>query len=149
MERDIKHYWKATEYNKMEIRYPDLKTRVQSTFIDLLLMFALMFFAASIFDKINPDQIEDDGILKAVVFILIWCVYEPLAIATGCTLGNYLMKIRVKRFEDTSKKINILQSFLRFIVKILLGWISFLTIHGNKERRAIHDFVAGSVMIEK
>jgi uncharacterized RDD family membrane protein YckC len=67
----------------------------------------------------------------------------------GCTLGNYLMKIRVKRFADNKRKINLLQAYIRFVVKVLLGWISFLTINSNKERRAIHDFVAGSVMLEK
>ena len=47
-----------------------------------------------------------------------------------------------------TKKINILQALIRYILKVGLGWISFLTIHSNKERRAIHDFAAGSVMIE-
>jgi uncharacterized RDD family membrane protein YckC len=133
----------------MGIRYPDLKTRVQSTFIDTILMLALMFLAATILDKVNPSQDEEDGWIRGLIFISIWGVYEPLSMTIGCTFGNYLMKIRVKRTSDNMKRINLLQAFVRFVVKIALGWISFLTIHSNKERRAIHDFVAGSVMIEK
>jgi hypothetical protein len=33
------------------------------------------------------------------------------------------------------------------VLKTLLGWISFLTITRNTERRAIHDLVSGSVMV--
>lgn len=130
----------------MVVRYPDLKTRVQSTLIDTILMVALMFLAAIILEKINPSQNEDDGWIRGVIFILIWGIYEPVTMTLGCTLGNYLMNIRVRKITDNTKRINLLQSFIRFILKILLGWISFLTIHSNKERRAIHDFVAGSVM---
>lgn len=133
----------------MEKRYPDLKTRIQSTFIDTMLMLGLMFLAATILDKINPSQEEEDGWIRGLIFIAIWGVYEPLAMTIGCTVGNYMMKIRVKRNSDNSKRINLLQAYARFVVKIALGWISFLTMHSNKERKAIHDFVAGSVMIEK
>jgi uncharacterized RDD family membrane protein YckC len=42
-----------------------------------------------------------------------------------------------------------LQAFFRYVLKISLGWISFLTMHSNSQRRAIHDFAAGSVMIKK
>jgi uncharacterized RDD family membrane protein YckC len=132
----------------MEKRYPDLKTRVQSTFIDSILIIVLMFGAAWLLDKINTGE-EQEGWLKAVIFVLIWGIYEPLSMTLGCTLGNYLMKIRVRKETDNGKRINLLQAFIRFIVKILLGWISFLTIHFNDERRAIHDFAAGSVMLEK
>jgi uncharacterized RDD family membrane protein YckC len=133
----------------MEIRYPDLKTRVQSTFIDVLLMVVLMFGAATILDKAGIGDGENDGWIKAVVFVGIWGVYEPLSMTLGCTVGNYLMKIRVRKHELTTSKINILQAYVRFAIKLLLGWISFLTIHSNKERRAMHDLAAGSVMIEK
>ena len=37
---------------------------------------------------------------------------------------------------------------IRYPVKLLLGWISFLTINSNPKRRAIHDLASGSVMIK-
>ena len=134
----------------METRYPDLKTRIQSIFIDSMLMIALMFLSAWILDKINPSQQEEeDGMLRAIIFISIWGVYEPLSMTLGGTLGNYLMKIRARKFSDNKKKMNLLQAYVRFMVKLLLGWLSFLTINSNKERRAIHDLVGGTVMIAK
>ncbi len=107
-----------------------------------------MFVAAWIFDKTGMNE-ENTGWIKAVTFIGIWGVYEPLATTLGCTAGNYLMNVRVRQYENTGQKINILQAYLRFIIKFFLGWMSFLTIHSNKERRAIHDLVAGTVVIEK
>lgn len=133
----------------MEIRYPELKKRLQSTFIDILFMIGLMFISGMILDRINPSQEEDDGIIRAVIFVSIWGIYEPVCTSLGCTLGNYLIKIRVRRYGNVTKRIDIFRAFFRFVVKFLLGWLSFLTISGNKERRAIHDFVADSVMIEK
>jgi uncharacterized RDD family membrane protein YckC len=133
----------------MEVRYPDLKTRVQSVFIDSVLMIVLMFVAGVVLDRMDPSQSEDDGWIKAIIFILILGTYEPVTTVIGCTLGNYLMKIRVKKFSDNTRKINLLQAYIRFIVKILLGWISFITINSNKEKRAIHDFAAGTLMVEK
>jgi uncharacterized RDD family membrane protein YckC len=56
------------------------------------------------------------------------------------------MNISVKNFSN-KKSINIFQSFFRFFVKIGLGWLSFLTIHSNPQKRAIHDKFSGTVMI--
>jgi hypothetical protein len=66
----------------------------------------------------------------------------------GCTIGNYIKGIRVRKNEDISQKINIGQAILRYPIKLALGWISFLTINSNLQRRAIHDLASGSVMIK-
>jgi uncharacterized RDD family membrane protein YckC len=77
-------------------------------------------------------------------------LYEPISNATlGYTFGAFLFKFRVRDKADTNKKLPFLKGLLRFIIKILLGWVSFLTIHSDSMRRAIHDRVAGSVVITK
>ena len=133
----------------MQIAYPSLSKRIQSIFIDLLLMIGLMAASGWILDKINPEQKEGDEWLRAVLFIGIWGVYEPLAMTFGCTLGNYLIKIRVRKHNDPGSKINLIQAYMRFVVKFFLGWLSFITISFNDERRAIHDFASGTIMLEK
>jgi hypothetical protein len=67
----------------------------------------------------------------------------------GFTIGNYLKGIRVRKVSNTSNRINFIQAFFRYVLKISLGWISFLTIHSNNQKRAIHDLAVGSVMIKK
>src|SRR5580704_4974844 len=124
----------------MEPTYPTLLDRVQSIFIDVFFLFALTFVFAAILDKfeIPPDWI------RVALFFALWAIYEPLATTMGCTLGQYVKRIRVKDHEDPAKRIAFFPSLIRYVLKTILGWVSFLTISTNKERRAIHDFVAGS-----
>ena len=128
----------------MEEKYPLLIDRVQSTLIDILLIVALTFVFSEIFDKTGnpPDWV------KQVCFWGLWLVYDPLCTSLGCTLGNYIKGIRVRRVSDTSRRINILQALVRYLFKFFLGWVSFLTITTSPRRQAIHDFIVGSVMIK-
>jgi uncharacterized RDD family membrane protein YckC len=123
--------------------YPSLLRRIQSSVIDFLLILALMVLITQLADQFDNFPSE----LRAVLFVLI-LLYEPLCITFGCTLGNYIMKIRVRQYEDENKRINLFQSIIRYTVKVMLGWLSFLTIHTNTEKRAIHDLFIGSVMIK-
>ena len=127
-----------------QTEYPLLGDRVQSSFIDLILIVILMFVFASILDRYEhvPDWI------RVVLFVGLWAVYEPVCTTLGCTVGNYAKGIRVRQHERITKRINIFQALLRYVLKIGLGWLSFVTIHSNTERRAIHDFAVGSVMIK-
>jgi uncharacterized RDD family membrane protein YckC len=127
------------------VEYPTLSDRVQSTFIDTIFIVIMMFIFASALERYEntPDWI------RIALFFGLWAVYEPLCITLGCTIGNYIKGIRVRSNRDRTKRINFLQAFFRYVLKFTLGWISFLTIHANKERRAIHDLAVGSVMIRK
>jgi hypothetical protein len=104
-----------------------------------------MFLLASLFDNFThvPDAV------RAASFIALFLVYEPLCTTLGCTLGNYIKRIRVKKATNTAHRINFLQAVIRYVLKVLLGWISFLTIHSNNQKRAIHDFASGSVMVKR
>ncbi len=123
--------------------YPELKTRIGSSIIDAVLLVVMMFVFASMLDKYGevPDWV------RISMFLSLFLVYEPLCMTIGCTLGNYINGIRVRKNSDSSKRINILQALVRYPVKVILGWISFLTISSNSKRRAIHDMVSGTVMI--
>ena len=128
----------------METFYPDLSERVQSTFIDMILLVIAMFAATALLDKF--DNVPDS--VRVAVFVGLWIAYEPLLMTFGCTLGNYMKGIRVRKAADTTKKINILQALVRYPIKLFLGWISFLTINSDSKRRAIHDLAAGTVMVK-
>jgi uncharacterized RDD family membrane protein YckC len=128
----------------MNESYPPLSDRIQSAFIDTILIVVSMFVFAGILDKLEnvPDWI------RIVLFAGLFVAYEPLCMTLGFTLGNYVKKIRVRKNADTTKRINIFQAVIRYPVKLFLGWISFLTINSNPKRRAIHDLVSGTVMIK-
>jgi uncharacterized RDD family membrane protein YckC len=128
----------------MEEKYPELKERFQSTLIDTLIIITLMFVVSSFLDHF--DSVPEW--LNVVLFIGLFIAYEPLCMTFGATPGNYWKRIRVRKYSDTKKRINFFQAILRYPIKVLLGWISFLTIHSNPKRRAIHDLVSGTVMIQ-
>jgi uncharacterized RDD family membrane protein YckC len=86
--------------------------------------------------------------LRVAMFLTVWLVYEPLFTILGGTIGNRMNGIRVRKSNDLHATVNIFQSLLRYVLKLTLGWLSFLTIHTSPERRAIHDLAAGSVMIK-
>ena len=89
-----------------------------------------------------PDSI------RMWLFLILFVFYEPVCNAFGTTLGNYIVKIRVRKFANPQKRINIVQSFIRYFFKMLFGWFSFITIFRSKDNRAIHDYMGGSVMIK-
>lgn len=128
--------------NQTQFEYPLLLRRIQSLFIDgMLLLFVMVII-----------MIASDGQTNAITirissFVILSILYEPVLTAYGHTLGQRIMGIRVRNVSDPSKRINILQSYIRFVVKNFFGWISFITIHFNREHRAIHDFAGSSVMI--
>lgn len=125
------------------VEYPPLIDRIKSTFIDTTFIILSMFLFGALLDKYSeaPDWI------RFALFVGLWLVYEPLSTSLGGTIGNYLIGIRVRKHLSPGKKINIFRAMLRYLLKVSLGWLSFLTMHSNTERRAIHDLLAGSIMI--
>ncbi|MEO6454225.1 MAG: RDD family protein [Ginsengibacter sp.] len=125
-------------------KYPQLTDRIQSTFIDTILIIILMFVFANILDSFDnvPDWV------RIIMFTGLFIIYEPLCMTFGFTLGNFIKGIRVRKNSDTTKRINLFQAIVRYPIKVILGWISFLTINSDPRRRAIHDIISGSVMIK-
>ena len=123
-------------------RYPLLLKRYQSVFIDFLLFCLLLIVAMVILGESPARQA-----VMLCMGILFTLVYEPFLTAYGATVGQYVIGIRVRDARNPNKRINILQAYVRIIVKLMLGWISFVTIHFNPQHRAIHDLAGSSVMI--
>ena len=126
--------------------YPLLLKRVQSTIADLLVIVLLMLLASKLLEALGEDAPDW---VNVILFFVIWGVYEPVCIAYACTVGNLLTGIRVRDANAPAKKIPLWRAYIRYALKTCLGWLSFLTIHSNPQRRAIHDLGAGSVMILK
>ncbi len=124
--------------------YPSVSDRVKAVFTDTFIMVIFMIIATLIFSFF--ENVPDNA--RMVTFIFIVFLYDPLFTTFfGGTLGHMMNGIRVKREKDETKNIILPLAFIRFIFKSLLGWISLLTITGNKKRKAIHDMVVRSVVV--
>ena len=128
----------------MNEQYPEIKDRIQSTFIDTILIIVVLFILSSIMDRYEsmPDW------LRITMFAVPFFFYEPIFQTFGCTLGNLVMGIRVRRNSNPEKRINFFQAMIRYPVKVVLGGISLLTIGSDPKKRALHDLASGSVMIK-
>lgn len=129
---------------EVEQNYPPLVKRFQSLLIDqVFIVICMAFFSVLLGD---PENGNTNG-LRGFLFFALFLAYEPFCMSFGCSVGNYIAGIRVRQFNDQSKKINIFNSYLRFAIKYLLGIISFFTVTSDKFKRAIHDKASGSIMI--
>lgn len=117
--------------------------RTKSSTIDTLFLIGLAFIIAELLSYFENVPTE----LKAILFISLM-LYEPVCISFGKTLGNYLIKIRIRRSSNDSKKLNLLRSLIRFILKLIFGWTSYITIFKNPRKRTIHDLISGATTIE-
>ncbi len=120
-----------------------LLDRTKSSTIDTLLLILIAFCMADLLGWFD----EVAAWVKALLFLML-VLYEPICISLGATYGNIKMNIRVRRSSNESKKLNIFRSLLRFTIKLLLGWLSYVSIFKNPRKRALHDLISGATVIE-
>jgi uncharacterized RDD family membrane protein YckC len=128
----------------VEYHYPTILRRYLSTFIDGVFVLAVFILTSYIF------QHEGEMVTKVRIIIILFMffVYEPFCTSMFCTLGQKVTGIRVRKI-GSYERISILSAYLRITIKLFLGIISFFTIPFSKDRRAIHDFAVGSVVIHE
>lgn len=126
--------------------YPGVADRVKAVVADSIVIIIFMIivtYSFSIFENV-PDN------ARIIAFIFIFFLYDPIFTSLfGGTIGHMMFGIRVKRDKNRKKNILFPLAIIRFLVKASLGWISLLTVSGNKKRKAIHDSLVGSVVVYK
>lgn len=128
--------------------YPKLGVRVRAALIDSVILAAFFFPTVVI--------IEAAGVTNHALKVILFCfpiipilVVEPgLVSFTGGSIGHHLLKIRVAKAEGAGN-IGLPAAIVRFICKLLLGWTSLLFIPISSRHQALHDRVAGSVVLSK
>ncbi len=128
----------------MEIQYCTLTDRIKSMLIDALFLIAVMMVFSTALDMVKNPLVW----LRVAIFIAIWFLYEPFCVAYGCTIGQYIMRIRVRRASNPAARINIVLSYIRYIIKLAFGWLSFLSVAFNPNRQAIHDLAVESIVVK-
>jgi uncharacterized RDD family membrane protein YckC len=122
--------------------YPLLVKRYQCVLIDGMLLFFTMVVTMVILGD-SPYR-QPVMVSLGILFAL---GYEPILTAYSATIGQRMMGIRVRQIDNPALPINIVQAYVRVIVKWLLGWLSFVTINFSPAHRAVHDMAGKSVVI--
>ena len=125
------------------ITYPSFLKRIMVMTINFMII-GIIFFTLVIF--LNKFEIDDIYIVGDM-FIVLVIILDPILITlTGGTMGHHLLKTKVLN-NKTNKNINLFLSVLRFIVKIFFGGLSFLFILITNKKRALHDIISNSVVV--
>lgn len=130
----------------MEYKYPQLMDRVKATFADLFIVISFLAIVGYLF---QTNGMADSSVKKYIIIITVF-FYEPLLVSLmGGTLGHIMMQLRVVDEDNPQQKINFFRAFFRFVLKTIMGWISFLTVTSDEKKRAIHDKAVGAVVLLK
>jgi uncharacterized RDD family membrane protein YckC len=122
--------------------FPSLLRRCQANLIDRTITYAILGGLLCVVAEINNDSWP----LK-IAAILMAFSYEPLMVSfLRRTIGQWMTGITVVSLT-LDQKISLLNSYSRFGLGLILGWVSFLAIHSNKERRALNDLVTDTVLV--
>jgi uncharacterized RDD family membrane protein YckC len=126
-----------------EGKYATFQQRFGGLAIDVCILTMLSILMAIL----TKDLKEEEGYIRLVIFLFILFTYEPLLTLTGGTLGHRAMKTRVRKQKDELIHLNILQVYLRFIVKLFAGPFRGFSWINKKKNLALHDIVSGSVVV--
>ncbi len=128
----------------MNPNYATLPYRIKAAIIDGIIIIVAMYGVVEIFAFFETVPTS----LRIITWISIFILYEPLLVSKlSGTVGHMYVGLAIKQEDNPSKNISFPSAIFRFIVKILLGWISFLTVSGNVKRKAIHDYAAHSIVL--
>ncbi len=128
------------------LEYPSLVTRIQAIVVDSIVILIVFILASYILDILGeiPDSV------RGFILIFMLFLYDPILTSlTAGTLGHKVMGLKVICFSEKERKLSVPRAIIRSFVKGVLGWISFFTVTGNREKRAIHDIISGSIVLKK
>lgn len=123
--------------------YPPLSRRYVAAVVDGMVVLVGMIVVASLFEDAPPWLTP----VRVALFVALWVGYEPMCTAFAATVGQRLFGFRVRRASEPTRRIGLPAALLRYVVKLLLGVLSFLTMGVNRRQRALHDLASGSVVI--
>ena len=124
------------------LHYPELNRRYFCSFIDGMIVFTT---AMAVGLALQGERLV--GVRIAAILLVVF-TYEPVLTSRLCTAGQVAMGLRVRRYNALNERISLPAAYLRYMVKLILGFYSFFAMSFNKERRAVHDLVAGSIVVE-
>lgn len=122
--------------------YPNLLRRYLGAVVDFIVVILVVVSIGQL-----PFLSRDTHGFGEIVLLLVFLNYEPVLTRFLCTVGQALMRFRV-RDMTSERRPPIWRLYIRLIIKTTLGLISFLTLPARADRRAIHDLAARTLVVE-
>ncbi|QRM18732.1 hypothetical protein GBK02_04635 [Dechloromonas sp. TW-R-39-2] len=136
-----------------------IKSRVLAYLIDLLIGIAALFLGSQIIKTLDTTNLLSIfGIFVAIAIVLGVPVYQAVLLSlTGQSIGKKMLKLRVVTFPEASNSGFARAVFKRWWLPSLLylipylGWVFWMAdclFIFNKNRRCLHDLVAGTMVVQ-
>jgi len=127
----------------MPNKYPSAARRYFAALLDLCFIIFMLWVVSKILIHFgyNHENIETWKLL------LPFMLYEPILSSQFATVGQLVFSFRVRKISEVDKAA-IWQTIPRAFFKYILGFISFLTMPARADRRAIHDIVTNTIVVE-
>jgi uncharacterized RDD family membrane protein YckC len=123
-------------------KYPTLTRRYFATAIDVVFVLAAIIMISYLFENAGETGVK----VRVGLILSLFFLYEPLCTSRFCTLGQKIMRIRVRRYPSL-ERISLFMAYARILIKALFGMLSFFTLPFSQKRRAIHDMAARSIVV--
>lgn len=129
----------------MKIEFATINKRVKAAIIDSIFLIVIALLVGEFFAVAELNN----ATFKIIAFVLIFILYDPFFTSFyGATIGHSYNHISVKQENNPKKNINFHHAFIRFLIKVSLGWLSLLSIINSTNKKAIHDYAVKSIVIE-
>jgi uncharacterized RDD family membrane protein YckC len=130
-------------------------------FLGLVMLLLILISQIVSWGKISLDDSSIDKLMEnpfvVVIVILIWGLYKiGLLVKNEATPGKIWRKLKIVQNKD-GKRINLIRSIVRETCQVvyfipLLGTLiylgSVLMVLFSRNRRSIHDFIAGTIVVQ-
>jgi uncharacterized RDD family membrane protein YckC len=132
--------------------YPNLLRRSMAALIDLV----VVIFVITII--VRSSALADLPWLKVVLAIAVPLTYEPVLSAYACTIGQALMRTRV-RDAETLRRIPLQKAYLRWVLKYIASVVgaggassaagipTAVSAFPDDGHRALHDLQSATVVV--
>lgn len=141
-----------TDNSEVTIPYASVTERFVALLIDYALVFIVLQFILSAFLGLIGKRYDGDYILFCFLLLnAVFVLYETIcSCGDRTTLGKVLVGIGVMR-KDLEGPLPWYRAFLRavgYYISTALFFCGFLFAFVDNKKRALHDFIAGSVVVE-
>ncbi len=132
------------ESNK-PIIYVRLSRRLKAVIIDMFVMIISIISSIYLVGQVGFES----SIFSMSMIIVFSLSIEPICVRfTGASIGHHLFGIRIRQ-SISDNKINLFNSYLRTIFKLLVGTMSLITVMSTRKHQALHDMISRSIVVLK
>ena len=118
-------------------RYATFTRRFRAVLVDTILVssaFVLLLIVGE-----SADNVPGSGRIILVLMVGLAFLYEPIFVwRRGATIGHAANNLRVLA-DRTGRPPGLARSFIRYIIKLVLGLPSFITMAFTRRHQAVHD----------